>query len=480
MDIVINQVNYALPARSFVIDYSVSQKRQLPVVKEFVLRFVYSLQNCSSENIREFFGFSVSEMSSVLADLEEEKLIKWVDDELTLTNYALDRFTEAGGGNNTPRFYEIRDQVDIVSFDLMTYRLITERLSGKPSYANIELKLDTECFNDISGKAMAAFDRQFTDFLEKAKKVDTYQEYRELYKINSISTQSDRMLPIRVNWVVDTEESLDPIPEFADDILHDWDDDGSIIGAIAQLLTSGAGVTQEQKVKLREYLKLSFDPWVSDFLEGEGVNLSGLINSYRIKHGILDPKTSMVFGNLYTSENRRKMESLLSSSFDPTSKWDCKGAIWVSSPEDKTWGRGDDIHELASQINRRIDSRYNPGKLVHCMSVDSIQEARELNGIYYSPATKLQGVSNDFGNGSIEVVLVPNVFVATIFHYRPPGYGRLTFPFGYMSTDQRYVKAVQNGVHNWALQESNFNSYFQTQTERSRGSSNGTLIKAFE
>jgi len=37
MKIQLNKVCYGLPAKSFFIDYTVSQKRQLPVVKEFIV-----------------------------------------------------------------------------------------------------------------------------------------------------------------------------------------------------------------------------------------------------------------------------------------------------------------------------------------------------------------------------------------------------------------------------------------------------------
>ncbi|PLW66906.1 hypothetical protein [Pseudohalioglobus lutimaris] len=459
MDFVINEVNYALPARTFAIDYSVSQKRQLPVVKEFVIRFIFSIEKCLPETIREFFGFTPLEMTSVLSELEEEKLVRWIDQEICLTDYAHGRFAEAGGGN-TPRFYETKDEVDMVSFDLMQYRLITEKLSGKSSFANIELELDPECFSDITGKVKSAFDKQFNDFLEKAKKVDTYSEHRELYKINSVTSQYDRMLPVRVNWVVDASDSLDPTPMFADEILYDWDDDGAIIGAIAHLLSSEAGVPPSNVKEVMSYLKATFDPYVDRFYGKDGIDISALLSAYEVNKGLIDANTRMLVGNLYTTDNRRRIEELLRLESESNGKCDAKGALWLSCPDNKTWGRGNDLHELEDLINKRIDSRYKPGRVVHCMQADSFREANNLKSIYHRPGMQFQGVSKAFVSQNVEILLVPDFFVATLFHLTPPGWGKLTVPVGYMSCDDKYVKAVQSSVRAWADDEANFNSYY--------------------
>ena len=98
MDIVINEVTFSLPVRSFLIDYSVSQHRQLPVVKEFVVRFIFSIERCMPEIIQVFFGFSTNELLVVLSDLEEEKLTQWDENNnVLLTNYAKQRFEQING-----------------------------------------------------------------------------------------------------------------------------------------------------------------------------------------------------------------------------------------------------------------------------------------------------------------------------------------------------------------------------------------------
>ena len=478
MDFLINEVNYALPARSFAINYSVSQKRQLPVVKEFVVRFIFTMKSSDPEIIKNFFGFSTREITSILAELETDKLVQWADQEVCLSEYAMGRFSEAGGGN-TPRFYETKDETDMVSFDLMNYRLITDKLSGNFSFSNVELPLDPECLTDISGKAKTAFDKQFNDFIEKVKKVDTYSEHRELYQINSVTAQYDRMLPIRVKWVVHAQESMDPIPEFADDILYDWDD-GSIIGAIAQLSSTDQNTEKSSRKEVFDYLKATFDPFVGKFFSTDGIDLSALLDAYAVNRGMIDANTRMLVGNLYTTQNRQRIEELLRTQSDSSGKWDAKGALWLSNPDNKTWGRGDDIYELEELINKRIDSRYAPGKVVHCMHAESYQEANSLKSIFFKQGMQLQGVSKYFCGQSVEILLVPETFVATLFHQTLTQHGKLTFPVGYMSCDQKYVKAVQSSVSDWIDAESNFNSYLGPRASQKRVAANALVKRVID
>ncbi|MDN3436442.1 hypothetical protein QMA03_18905 [Pseudoalteromonas sp. APC 3356] len=132
MEFVINEVTYSLPCRSFVIDYAVSEKRKLAVVKEFTIRLLYSLKGITPEKIASYFGFTADETQVVLASLQEERLIKWDDGSVELTTYAYDRFEEVNG-KAEPRFFEVEDKIDSVTFDLLSYKLVAESSSGSVS-----------------------------------------------------------------------------------------------------------------------------------------------------------------------------------------------------------------------------------------------------------------------------------------------------------------------------------------------------------
>ena len=69
MKIQLSKVCYGLPMKSFFMDYTVSKKRELPVVKEFVIRLIYSLSSTSLDTIQDYFGLTSKEMLAIIDDL---------------------------------------------------------------------------------------------------------------------------------------------------------------------------------------------------------------------------------------------------------------------------------------------------------------------------------------------------------------------------------------------------------------------------
>ncbi|MER0431657.1 hypothetical protein ABR859_08310, partial [Aeromonas caviae] len=109
MKIQLSKVCYGLPMKSFFMDYTVSKKRELPVVKEFVIRLIYSLSSTSLDTIQDYFGLTSKEMLAIIDDLQEENLVEWEGGKIKLTYYAMSKFTEEDG-NLRPTFFEVTDE----------------------------------------------------------------------------------------------------------------------------------------------------------------------------------------------------------------------------------------------------------------------------------------------------------------------------------------------------------------------------------
>ncbi len=255
MEFIINEATYSLPCRSFVIDYAVSQKRKLAVVKEFTIRLLYALRDVSPDKIANYFGFTIEETQIVLADLQEEKLIKWDDGNVTLTSYAHDRFEQVNG-RAEPRFFEVEDQIDNVTFDLLTFKLISNSASGSISPNNMEIPLPESAMGNLTEKAKSAFDLQFNSFLEKAKGVDTYSDGTELYKINQVYNRNDRLLPVKVQYIITSESVQHPTIRYADKWMDEWDEDKSLYAAICTQSESSSIVQSNLGTALEEYLAI--------------------------------------------------------------------------------------------------------------------------------------------------------------------------------------------------------------------------------
>ncbi|MCX8990843.1 hypothetical protein NLN88_23550, partial [Citrobacter portucalensis] len=174
MKIQLNKICFGLPSKAFFIDYTVSQKRQLPVVKEFIVRLLHSLESANIQTLRNFFGFTDKEIQAVLDDLLEESLIKWDEDKVALSHYALNSFVEVDG-NMLPRFFEVAEKTDTVHFELHDFRILPNIIKrGSPGNLNITLSLSDDCYRDLNQKAQSSFDSHFQQFREIVKQEDIF------------------------------------------------------------------------------------------------------------------------------------------------------------------------------------------------------------------------------------------------------------------------------------------------------------------
>jgi len=462
MDIVINEVTYSLPCREFMIDYSVSQKRQLPVVKEFIVRFLFIMNTCDPAEIGNYFGLSDSELKAVLLDLQEEKLIKWVEEEegvVSLTGYALERF-ENVDGKAMPRFFEVDDQFDSVKFDLHSFRVIPKRFSGEYKPNNIEIKPAADAFSNTTSKIESAFNQQFYSFLEKVKGVDIFNDPKELYKINEIQIKREFLMPVKVSYFLDTEDSSHPFMDLEEDV-QEWDEDNMVLSAINKSLNEGSTPATSQVNQLKAYLQSTLDPVLSNFFSDDGLDINSLLSSYEHQNRVYSQNGRMLVGNLYTDDNAKLFTELLKQAgFDKAHKIRSKGAAWLVDANSKMWGRCPELEKFAYNLLEQFDDRRKPS-ITLCMNVDSTQEAIALRDRYQSPSVKLQGVTESFCNSETEVFIIPGVLVACLFHKADSNFGSLSLPFGYVTTDESQVDALQEKIWGWLNSPRSTNNYFE-------------------
>tara|TARA_X000001388_G_C2234829_1_gene124831 strand:- start:1244 stop:2722 length:1479 start_codon:yes stop_codon:yes gene_type:complete len=460
MEFVINEVTYSLPCRSFVIDYAVSEKRKLAVVKEFTIRLLYSLKGITPEKIASYFGFTADETQVVLASLQEERLIKWDDGSVELTTYAYDRFEEVNG-KAEPRFFEVEDKIDSVTFDLLSYKLVAESSSGSVSPNNMEIPLPQDAMEKLTEKAKAAFDQQFNTFIEKAKGIDTYTEAVELYKINQVYNRNDRLLPVRIKYIVTTENCHTPSIKYIDEWMEDWDDDRSLFSCIcSQTESTGFGQTN-LNISLDEYITLTKDPIILNFYQNENFDFHSALKAYESNKGIFELETRMLVGNIYSTQNQDLIQSLLDYKLGDGAKIPSKGVLWSVDPSDKVWGRGPEIESFIQSIEQRLDDRKRPVGTVLAVNVQSKQDTFRLKDLYGITKCHFQGLNKYIGNGQIEIFLIPGVLVACTFHFLIENHYPLSLPIGFVTTDHKRIESIEKYLIEIFDNPANVNNYFE-------------------
>jgi hypothetical protein len=467
MEFVINEATYSLPCRSFVIDYAVSERRKLAVVKEFTVRLLYSLKGITPEKIANYFGFTTDETQVVLASLQEERLIKWNDGNVELTTYAYDRFEEVDG-KAEPRFFEVEDKIDSVTFDLLSFKLIAESSSGSVSPNNMEIPLPKDVMGNLTEKAKAAFDQQFNTFIEKAKGIDTYTEAVELYKINQVYSRNDRLLPIRIKYTVTAGTCHSPEIKYVDEWMDEWDEDKTLFSSIcSQTESIGFELTSLNKC-IDEYVSLTQDPIILDFYRNEKFDFCAALQAYEANKGFFELETRMLVGNIYSKENSDLINSLLDYKLGEDAKIPSKGILWSIEPSNKVWGRGPELETFLQSLEQRLDERKRPVGTVLAVNVQSKQEAFKVKDLYGITKCEFQGLNKHIGNGQVEILLIPGVLLVCTFHSLIENHYPLTLPLGFVTTDEDRIRAVQDYLVPVFNNPASSNFYFERFDDREK------------
>ncbi|HIF9463693.1 TPA: hypothetical protein ACX6SF_000057 [Photobacterium damselae] len=460
MKIQLSKVCFGLPMKSFFMDYTVSKKRELPVVKEFVIRLIYSLTSTSLETIQDYFGFTSKEMLAIVDDLQEENLIEWESGKIKLTYYAMSKFTEEDG-NLRPTFFEVTDEASPVEFELYSFRMLSTdvRRSGSQDFS-VSLNLPDECYRNLLGKAQNAFDTNFNLFREVVLKEDVFSEIKDLYKINQVSDRFDSTLPLEVEYFVDTESPNILKMKYVSNTVDDWDEDKAMFSLMDS--TIQADGIKDLYESFNEYLEVSNDPLLVQYWDDDArtLNIKAIVNHYENGLTKLNDNTFMLLGNFYTEKNRDILTSRLKLIFQD--KPDNSGLIWLTNAESKTWGKTTDLSKLVDEVYSFFDKRKKTSKVVLGMACESYQESMTLrNNFWKLSDAKLMDLPAKFGGENSEFMIIPGLMVASLFHAQLDDQRDISFPVGYVSFEPKFVSEVSKKLLDWTTLQPKYNDYFE-------------------
>ncbi|MFN6784740.1 hypothetical protein ACK4PO_00510 [Proteus mirabilis] len=460
MKIQLNKVCFGLPMKSFFMDYTVSKKRELPVVKEFVIRLIYSLTSTSLETIQDYFGFTSKEILAIVDDLQEENLIAWEAGKIKLTYYAMSKFTEEDG-NLRPTFFEVTDEAYPVEFELYNFRMLSTdvRRSGSQDFC-LSLNLPDECYRNLLNKAQSAFDKNFNLFREHVLKEDVFSEIKELYKINQVSDRFDSTLPLEVNYFVDTESPNILKMEYVSNTVDEWDENKAMFSLMDS--TIQVDTKKDFYKSFYEYLEASNDPFLIQYWNDDSrtLNIKAIVNHYENGLTKLNDDTFMLIGNLYTERNRDIITGRLKAIFED--KPDNSGLIWLTNAESKTWGKTTDLRKLIDEIYSFFDKRKKTSKVVLGMTCKSYQESMTLRNNYWKLSeAELMDLPTRFGGENSELMLIPGLMVASLFHVQLDDPRDISFPVGYVSFEPKFISDVSKKLLDWVMLQPRYNDFFE-------------------
>jgi hypothetical protein len=463
MQILINEVSFSLPAASFNMDYAVQEKRQLPVVKEFVVRLIHSLDICEPKVIANFFGFKSNEMIDVLEDLKNEGLIEWDDGEILLSDYTKDKF-ENVKGTDVPRFFQITEKNDDVIFDLFLFKILPKNFNLKENRLSIDVPMPNKNNSALIDNIKSAFDEQFAAYQE-SNNLDTNDESTEsLYKINTVQNNFDVVIPIDVCYYLDTDTN-DIVSKYKLDVIHEWDDESRLFNTIDDTI-----VVQEPKnleSNLTEnYILNILDPFFvnvyDDTKSNYNVSLDNLVQCFSKEFEEPSmPEFEMIIGNIYSNKNLKTIEKYIEKIVGKNREKLIPGALWFPSKNYRTWGRTKLFRDNIQLINKIFDKRNKNANLVICTDT-SENDSYEFTKTYGDAKAKFQNCSTLFNNNQIEVLLIPDVLVITLFHFDIIDLRELTIPIGFVTTNKEKIEEITKNIRKWSYDSStDFHPFFE-------------------
>ena len=438
MKLKIMDIDLLVPCRRFSIDYSFTDKRQLPILSEYALKLCYELETLSSSTICNFFGVSQFEASILIDKLLRDSLVRFNNEFIELTPYCRQRFDQAGG--DTTRFFEYKDDSAVIAMDLNNYGILP------PSCKYISDSLvyglpviDPEALVDVNKKATAGFSKNYSYFLKEYKSEESLTTQNELYKVGSISVMVDGLFQVGAqvsidsrNFMLSTEVSNVEIYENIDtDYLCDQLNQRTIIDS------HGGG---EYKDDLINHCDVFDDAFISEFTRPNmQFDLGKALKEYVGKWIYPDRLTTTIIGYHYNDDNQLRIMSLLESSnkdIPLDHNVDTVDSLMLLNRYSALWGKSSMMYEFGKRVTC---PRYS---LLGNLETSQVNEAKQF---FYSFSRPVNINEYVFSNRTF-CLLAPGRFAIAQYYFPHPGTGKLHIPIGYATTNPDKLSKISKAL----------------------------------
>jgi hypothetical protein len=364
--VTVRTFGFNVPCRQFIISAQVTRDKRMPMVDEFVLRVLKACEKVPSGKLAAYFGFTPSEMQTVLCDLQTRGLIVIEDNDVSLHKSAQEMFRISEGG--VPNIVEVEGWVNRVWFDLVSQNMIAPQglrhvrnlLELKPSARKQELGAEF---------AREAFQANFREYLRVVRKINN-PEKLSLYAITDVEPKRFSFVPIA------SKEDLifDPQPKLQPTLLDSDQDPPHRL----RLLTDAMSVSfkelrdaEPSQVARSEFCRLA---------ETEPLPTVGAFVDLRQWVGMEKDEsveTCSFLGTSYIERNRNAFSTLLarSSAIDRLSEAESAELVWFR-PGGSAWGASEDLRLMLAEIRAVLKK---PGQTDRLMTSTLVIPAASKN-----------------------------------------------------------------------------------------------------
>jgi hypothetical protein len=453
----ITEITFALPAQRFGITCAISTEEALPVVTEFALRMTHVCGALMPSQLQCFFGFSDKEVAAVVRTLEAERLVRWQDDHLVLTHYALGIFLDSS--ESIPRFFKIVDWTGEVVFDLISFSPVKKPDPRRRTNAMVELSPQDP---EKESKTLYWAERSFQENFRQIMRRDRV----EIYKISDVEAGERFMLPLPCTFSLALDERLGIQRSMDDELLGEQLE-------IAQAISDALSIpSQRTNDSLAAFAEAFQDPILARYFKNGQFELRTYIEDVHVwKRESYSDRSEPLLGSLHLTRNRRKLADWTTTSTESEEKArheDPLSACWLI-PQTGFWGRSPEVRRVNDEQTRLLrgenkdavetndelgEKRKNSG-VKAILQCGGLKDTGMYARIHRYSFPKLFGTTTLIFNGQVEIFVVPGRFMCALFHYQTDH--SIPIPIGFISaTPSRIETAIhllrnlardQHGIH---------------------------------
>jgi DNA-binding MarR family transcriptional regulator len=432
-DIEIDVIDALLPSRKFTITYKIAELGKLSLTSEFFLRLIHSVEGLSQAEAAAFFGFSESETSFVIGELEAAGFIDRRDGRLRLTLAGRELFKP---GSETPEVYEVEQRTERHGFDLIALAPAEFYSLSRFESALPELPSNADEVAHASKSVPSAFRRHFNALVRRVSDTPLKQS---LYAVDNVTALRRYAVPVSIR--VRAKAELPGIVE--PDLSDRWsgfelDDREKVVSASAAYLKANritAGPFDD--LGFNELLRIAPDS-LEGYSKGAAFKREQFYRDANRRVGELrsDRRTVLFVGSVFTDRNVARLNRALEYSGADELEDESPYFLW-HAPAVATWGASRRLPQVLEAISqhRRESDGAEP-----IVPVGVLQEGhpwfvdRAFGYVVtsYAPVLKL---------AALELLLIPRRVVAVMVHV--PAIGSTEsypVPLGILSFDKDVVR----------------------------------------
>jgi hypothetical protein len=387
----------------------------------------------TTTQIQEFFGFSAREVEEVIEMLQNERLVRWEDDRLELTHYALGRFLESS--DSIPRFSKIRDWSGEVAFELIGFTPMSRTDGAKRARLMVELPVDDA---EKESKSRLWAERSFQENFGRI-----YRGARaEIYKISEVEPSTRFLLPVPCTFSLPVEGDLFVKRSLPEDFLADRLE---LSQAVTNILVHPP---EPSNHSLMEFVTIFDDQMIRKHLRGGSFEIqSYLIDIIESENRVDSAGTRPIVGSLHLDRNKKLIEQWAKSGITSTELVDT--AFWIA-PFVPFWGRSRAMRPTVTSLSRILERSesgdHEQTELAKPSAIKVLLQKTDTSNTAYTKAysNTLPDVYCTTGSlldGRLELLLVRGKFLCALYHFQLAH--PVTVPIGFISAAPEHLEVAE-------------------------------------